>query len=208
MSGRRPPEENGKQSGSGNALTALAIAALGDIIAVGLGILLAISAVILTEADSIDNFRFRAGLVDMERMKEELKATVIKFDRKYVALYTSGGDYIHLNDMPAANLLKRWLVQDVNSWSSEGMILSHDRYALNIKDVELLGPDMAAVVTAENWVLLMRNRETGKRTRGQKKNLIRVRYILKRIEGAWKVLDFEVYAPEDELPPLAGTWGP
>lgn len=178
---------------------------LRDVPAVVLGAFLALAAVLFS-GDSIDNFRFHAGLVDMDRMKAELEATVRSFDRKYVALYTSGGDYSQLNDMPAVNLLKRRLVQDVNSWISEGMILSHDRYALNIKGIELIRPDRAAVVTAENWVLLLRNRETGKRARGQKKNLIRVRYILQRIEGAWKVLEFEVYAPYEELPPLAEVW--
>lgn len=177
------------------------------LIAVCAGVILAFAlAMDLAGERALYHMRFNLGMIDREPIKEDLIRTVKQFDRMYVALFTSGGEYANLNDMPAANSLKRRLVQDVNSWILKGRILSHDRHALNIRKVEIIKSDFATVETDENWVLLLRSRETGKRLGSQKQNLIKVRYILTDKGGVWNVLDFEVYAPDSPVPPLSKAW--
>jgi hypothetical protein len=160
----------------------------------------------LTGDDALYNLSFNLGISDRKPMEEKVIDTVRQFDRMYVALFTSGGDYLSLRGMPAADLLKRRLVQDVNSWSAQGRILSHDRHALNINKVDMISSHMATVETAESWVLILRDRQTGRRMKNQKQNQVRVRYILREYDAGWKVLDFEVYTPESGIPPLAEIW--
>jgi hypothetical protein len=179
---------------------------LPDVAAATIGVMLAFFVNIIAVDDALYNLRFWARLLDREPIRAEIEEVVREFDRKYVLLYTTGGDLSHLADLPAANMIKRRIVQDINSWRSQGKILSHDRHALNIKKVEIIRPDRAAVVTAENWVLIMRSLATGSRTKEQKHNLVRIRYILQRNQGLWRVIEYEVFGPDDEVPALAEIW--
>ena len=189
-----------------------------DLIAACAGALLALALVVSSSDRGMENLAFHMGWYDREAMNDELSATVKEFDRQYVALFTSGGDLSYLNTIPAENLVKRRIVQDINKWSSQDRILSHDRHAFVVKSVEAIRPDRGVVTTEEEWALLMRDRTTGKRMKGQKVNRIRTRYILQRTpggsytagstkpSGGWKVAEFEVYGPSEELPPLAEYW--
>lgn len=175
-----------------------------DLIAAAIGVLLSFALVADLAGDkAFYNLRFNLGISDRGPIKEEIVRIVRQFDRMYVALFTSGGEYVNLNTMPAENILKRRIVQDVNLWISQDMILSHDRHAFNIVKVDIIRPDLATVETQENWVLLLRSRKTGKRMKSQKQNFIKVRYIVTNTDDRWKVQDFEVYSSDSIVPPLA-----
>lgn len=180
---------------------------LRQVLAALLGVALAIGVIAVRQDDALSNLRFHTGLADIDAMKAEAEAALRTFDKKYVAIFTSGGDLEYLRDMPAANLVKRRIVQDLNSWTEKGRILSHDRMAFEISDVEIFMPDRASVVTAENWSFLIRDLETGKRISGEGgSSKIRGRYILQRFEDGWKVIDFIVYDIADEVPPVEDIW--
>lgn len=177
-----------------------------DALAVIIGSLLALSCVIAIAPNAIENFRFHLGFYDGEGVEEELVSTVKKFDRLYVGFFTSGGDLSRLPEFPAAPLVKRRIVQEINSWSGRGDIFSHDRHMFEINDVDLFRLDMGYVETAESWRYLMRDRATGHRAEGEKSAYIRVRYILRKQGAQWRVEDFEVYGAGDEIPPVASGW--
>jgi hypothetical protein len=172
-----------------------------------IGVLGALAIVLPRTPGAWEHLRFRLGLLDVEAMQAEAVTTVKHFDTLYVRFFTSGGDLTGLSDFPAANLVKRRIVQDINAWTAQGGILSHDRMAFEFKSVDVLAPDRAVVVTEEIWQYLLRDIVTGSRTENGKINAIRVRYILRRHETRWRVEEFEVYGANDDIPPLVYRWG-
>ena len=128
-----------------------------DTFALAAGAFLALSVILISNQNAIENFRFHSGFYDSVGVEEELVSTVRKFDRLYVEFYTSGGDISPLNEFPAANLVKRRIVQEIEGWAMKDSIFSHDRYMFEIRDVRLFRPDMGYVETAESWKYLLRN---------------------------------------------------
>ncbi len=177
-----------------------------DVLAIVVGAILAVAVIFIVQPDAMENYRFHFGSYDTEQVEGELVETVKTFDKLYVKFFTSGGDLSSLHEFPAANLVKRRIVQEINSWSKKDSIFSHDRYMFEIKEVRLVRADMGYVETAESWMYLLRNLNTGKRTKGSKKANIRVRYILRNVDSKWRVEDFEVYDNNDDIPPLADGW--
>ena len=174
--------------------------------AILLGAVGALSLAFFTTAGAGDNLLFHLGMMDMEPAEREAELTVRMFDKLYVRFYTSGGDLTGLNVFPAANLVKRRIVQDINSWAEQGMILSHDRMVFEVKAVRIIGPATAIVETNEIWQYIIRDLVTGSRTKEGKSNLIKVRYILRSSGGKWRVEEFEVFGAGDKLPPLGKLW--
>ncbi len=177
-----------------------------DVLAIVVGAMLAVAVIFFVQPDAMENYRFHMGSYDAAQVEDELVATVKEFDKLYVNFFTSGGDLSRLHEFPAANLVKRRIVQEINSWSEKDSIFSHDRYMFEIKDVRHFRADRGYVETAESWMYLLRNLNTGKRAKGSKRADIRVRYILYKLDGQWRVEDFEVYNIEDDIPALADTW--
>ncbi len=174
--------------------------------AILLGAVGALALSFFTSAGAGDNLFFHLGMLDMEPAEREAELTVRRFDNLYVRFYTSGGDLTGLNVFPAANLVKRRIVQDINAWAEQGRILSHDRMSWEVKAVRIIAPDTAIVETDEAWQYIIRDIATGSRTKEEKTNLIKVRYILRSAGGKWRVEEYEVFGAGDKLPPLGERW--
>lgn len=185
-----------------------------DALAMLVGLIGAFVILLSTAVDAGRNLRFYLGLYDRAALTAEIDRTVRDFDSLYVRFFTSGGDLAALGVFPAENLVKRRIVQDINSWSVRDQILSHDRFFFKVANVELLNPVLAAVETEEAWAFIVRDRVTGQRlgdraggkAGGRQNNNIQVRYYLRRHPGGWRVAEFEVYAPGDEIPPVPALW--
>lgn len=181
-----------------------------DVLALALGVVAAIAVVLFTTPEAGRNLRFHLGLFDRQAISAEVESTVMEFDSMYARFFTSGGDLTGLGEFPAENLVKRRIVQDINSWSMRDQILSHDRFKFRILNIELLNPSMAAVETEEAWAFIVRDRKTGQRLigreGGQQNNNIKARYYLRRGARGWRVAEFEVYAPGDNIPPVPRRW--
>ncbi len=177
-----------------------------DVAAAAAAIALAF-AVFLVKADGAwEGLRFRLGLINREAAIKEVKDTVSVFNIYYARLFSAAGDVEGLNLFPADNLIKRRVIQEINSWKEQGIALVYDRHALDIKSVELLGPRRAVVLTEETWALVPRDITTGRKPPGAKTLRCRYRYLLGKIDGEWKVLEYDVYNMIDQLPPISKSW--
>lgn len=173
-----------------------------EIVSSALGALLAIAAAVATMPGAGSYFRHSLGLWDEKASRGELVATITAFNQYYAKFFDTGGDLDGLHLFPASNLLKRRMVQDINSWSEMGLVLVHDKFGLEVDSITILSPEKAVAVTSESWALMVRSRDGREAPRGTQSLNIRVRYILERKSGAWTVSDFDVYSPQDEVPPF------
>jgi len=169
-----------------------------DLASLATGVLLALVLSIASSGGAaMYNLRYNLGMLNTPEIHSELQETVELFNKRYVALFTSGGDMSHLSGMPAENLVKRRIVQDINIWTADGKILSHDKQGIEFLNVELLRSDMAFVDTRESWNFILRDRTTGSRTKSGKSVNIAVRYILRPDRGSWRVSDYLISSMED-----------
>jgi hypothetical protein len=177
-----------------------------DIAAAAAGLVLAVAVFFLKADGAWEGIRFRLGLVDRQAVVLEVKDAVSVFNIYYARLFSAAGDVEGLNLFPADNLIKRRVIQEINTWKERGVALVYDRHALDIKSVELLGPRRAVTVTEETWALVLRDLATGKKSAGSKVLQARYRYLLGKIDGAWKVLAYDVYGMNDPMPSVPESW--
>jgi len=72
-----------------------------------------------------------------------------------------------------------------------------------LESVDLVSPVSAAAVAREVWFLTIQDRDTRKSLMsGVKANPIRVRYLMRKEEGTWRVIEYEVFGPDDTIPEL------
>ena len=135
-------------------------------------------------------------------VRKELERTIDQFNKLYASFYVTGGNSDALSAFPAANLVKRRIYQDINQWRDRGQWLIHDLHNEEISRVEVLSPVWAVVETRETWDLWLRDIETGKKT-GRRTNAIKVRYHLTRSGDRWGVVEYEVFGPNEDLPPIS-----
>lgn len=150
--------------------------------------------------------RFRTGFFDREDAIQQARETVAVFNIYYARFLSSAGDVEGLNLFPADNLIKRRVIQEINSWKERGSALVFDKHALNITGVELLGPERAVVTTEERWALVLRETATGRKTSGVKILHGRYRYLVGGLGNAGKVLEYDVFNMQDPLPPVPESW--
>jgi hypothetical protein len=158
--------------------------------------------------DPLDNLKFHTGLYNTAEEKKVIEMTLKQFNKHFATLFNTGGELQSLNYIPAANLVKRRIVQELNEWSSNNQVLVYDRDVFEIKNIEILSPKRAVVMANEVWFLNVQNREKRHEKSGVKANPIKVRYILGKHDDRWKVIELEVYGKDDSIPPLRteGVW--
>jgi hypothetical protein len=158
--------------------------------------------------DSLDNLKFHTGLYNTAEEEKVIEMTLKQFNKHFATLFNTGGDLQSLNYIPAENLVKRRIVQEINEWSSNNEVLVYDRDVFEIEDIEFYSPERAVVTAEEVWFLNVQNREKRYKKSGVKASPIRVRYILVKHDDRWKVSEFEVYGKDDPVPPLRreGVW--
>jgi hypothetical protein len=172
------------------------------IISVIAGMMLAIVISFLSHDNAIQNVMFRTGLYDRETEKKTVQETLKLFNRNFATFFNTGGNLSGLNEFPAENMIKRRIFQEINKWTKNNQIIVYDKDVFEIESIDFPDPDRATAVTREVWFLNIQEKETRKHLSPVKASSIRVRYIMKKIEGNWRVLEYEVFADTDDIPAM------
>ena len=172
------------------------------VIAAILGALLALCVAMLIKHGSVDHLKYSLGLWDKEAARKEVLAALDSFTQYYSKFFNTGGDLEGLGVFPAANLVKRRIVQDINAWTDQNLVLVYDKFGFEVESVEVLSPEKSLVVTKESWALMVRQRDNRSIGKGMQSLSMRVRYIFGREAGIWKVQEYEVYTIDDDIQPF------
>lgn len=179
-----------------------------NIIAFAAAVITAFAIAYSAHRDPLDHFTFRIGLYDTAEDEKAVEDTIKLFNKHFAALFNTGGDLSSLNYIPADNLIKRRIVQEINEWTSHDQILVYDKDVADIQGIEFLSPGRSVAVTREVWFLNVQNRQKRSEKSGVKANEIRVRYILQKIDRHWRIIECEVFGKDDPIPSLRteGMW--
>lgn len=172
------------------------------ILTVVAGILAALSLSFATSEQSLANFRFHAGLFDRTAARKNVEQTLKKFNVHFASFFNTGGMLEGLNEFPAENMVKRRVFQDINTLLSANTIMVYDKDQFKLKDVAFIDPLRAVAIADEVWFLSLHDAKTRARLSGVKASTIQVRYLLRKQEGGWRVVDFQVFAKDDAIPDL------
>lgn len=173
-----------------------------NIVSLIAGIILAFTVSLFIHKNGINNLFFHMGVYDMPGEEKAIEDTLKLFNRHFATFFNTGGRLEGLNEFPAANLIKRRIFQDINKWNKENSVLVYDKDLFEIISLEILAPIRAVAVAKEVWFLNVKDRETRKNLSAVKANPIKIRYILKKIDGSWRVIEYEVFGKDDDIPPL------
>ena len=163
---------------------------------------LAAAATFASAPDALQWFRFRVGNYDMAGETASIGATIKLFSSCVAGFYDSGGVKTGLNVIPAENLVKRRIFQDIQNMKNVGLLLVIDRDKSVVKDVRFIDMTHAVAVVDEDWFFAMQEYGTRKPLSGKKANIITVRYFLRKVWGRWIVSEYEVYGRGDGMPPV------
>ena len=152
--------------------------------------------------NSFRNLSFHLGFYDRPAEETHIEDTINLFNKHYATFFNTGGKLDGLNEFPAANLIKRRIFQEINDWRKKNQVLVYDKDSFDIEDITLLNPVTAVAVAKEVWFLSVQERDTRKKLSPVKANSIQVRYILKKREGTWSVVEYEVFGSRDNIPSL------
>ncbi len=172
-----------------------------NIVSIICGVTLALMLSFFANSNALMNLRFHLGLYDIPAEEKQVEDTLKLFNRNFATLFNTGGDLsVALNEFPAANMIKRRVVQEINDWAGNNKVLVYDKDVFEIETIILLSPGRALAVTREVWFLNVQNRENRREKSGVKASPIRVRYFLKKIDSKWRVIEYEVFGKDDDIP--------
>jgi len=153
-----------------------------------------------TNPAGMRNLRFHLGWYDRSAREAQIGETLKIFNRLFATFYATGGRLEGLNDFPAGQMVKRRVFQDIFTFTEQNAILVYDRDLFQLKKVRLPDPERAVALADEVWFLTLQESATRKAKGPSKANRLQVRYLLRAEQGVWRVVDFEVYGPDDVVP--------
>lgn len=166
------------------------------------GMLLALMVSLFSHSEGLQNFKFQLGMYDEAIDEKAIAETLKLFNKHFATFFNTGGNLAGLNEFPAANMIKRRIFQEINKWTKDNQIIVYDKDVFEIETIDLLDPVSAVVLVKEVWFLSIQERETRKHLSPVKANPLRVRYFMKKTDGSWRVVEFEVFAGTDDITPV------
>ena len=160
------------------------------------GIILSSSVSFFSHENSLENAAFYLGLDKRSAEEKAIEETLKLFNKHFATFFNTGGSLRGLNEFPAANMVKRRIFQ-INEWSKKNQVIVYDKDHFEIETINMLSPVSAFAVAREVWFLSVQDRTTRKHLSQTKANPIRVRYLLKKVNGSWGVLEYEVFSKND-----------
>ncbi len=174
-----------------------------NIVSIICGVILALILSFFANHNALMNLRFHLGLYDTPTEEKKIEATLKLFNRNFATLFNTGGNLaLSLNEFPAANMIKRRVVQEINDWAGNNKVLVYDKDVFELEKIDLISPERAMAVSREVWFLNVQNRKNRSEKSGVKANPIRVRYLLKKIDNKWLVIEYEVFGKDDDIPEM------
>ncbi len=135
-----------------------------------------------------------------EPERSEVIGTVRDFERYYADFFASGGDPLHVGDIPASTPVKHQLFRDLGFVRESGLVLVQDLATFEPRDAVRTGPTTAEVLVAEEWNYAYQraaDRVPAARLTGMGRGF---RYALERVDGGrWVVV---AWWPDDSAKPV------
>jgi hypothetical protein len=165
------------------------------------GIILALFVSFISHEQGLMNLGFHLGTYESEKEEKKIEDTLRLFNRNFASFFNTGGGLAGLNEFPAANMIKRRIFQEINDWKKNNQIIVYDRDVFELESIDLMSPVSAVAIAREVWFLTVQDRETRKSlSRGVKANPVRIRYLMKKDGDNWRVLEYEVFGVDDDIP--------
>ena len=172
------------------------------ILSVLAGIILSVAVSFFSHKNSLENLGFHLGLYNIAGEEKAIEETLKLFNKHFGTFFNTGGKLEGLSEFPASNLIKRRIFQEINEWTKKNQILVYDKDSFKIEEITLFNSATAIAVAKEVWFLNVQERDTRKKISPVKANPIRVRYVIKKLEGMWRVVEYEVFSNENDIPAL------
>ena len=167
------------------------------------GIILAFCVSLFSHEQGLRNLSFHLGMYDSQKEEKEIENTLNLFNRNFASFFNTGGSLAGLNEFPAANMIKRRIFQEINDWKKINQVLVYDKDVFELENIDLLSPLSAVAVAREVWFLNIREEDMRKSPdAGVKANPIRIRYHMRRQGDGWRVIEYEVFGLDDDIPEL------
>lgn len=171
-----------------------------ELAAIAGAFLVAVISVGAFNQNPLRSLTYYLGLYDKDGMTKKIEETIKHFNRDYATLYNTGGPTTILGSFPADNLIKRRILQEIRYWDSLDAFMVYDKDTVKIEKIDFPSPDQAVVVAKEIWYISAQNVTTRKPISTLKRNPERIRYLMRNIQGKWRVMEYEVYDEKDTIP--------
>ncbi len=166
------------------------------------GIILASSVSLFSHEKGLMNLAFHLGMHDKAAVEKNVVETLNLFNRNFATFFNTGGNLAGLNEFPAAKMIKRRVFQEISDWKKKNQLLVYDKDSFEIENMQLVNHVTAVAVAKEVWFLNVQEMGSRKKLSPVKANPIQVRYFLKKVDGAWRVVEYEVFGSRDDIPAL------
>jgi hypothetical protein len=134
---------------------------------------------------ALDRWKFLPG-----QENEAIKGSIDLYNKIYTDLYTSNGVPLRLDDFPASKQLKHELFQNLGYLRSNELVLVFDMASLVVKEIKRPSSAIAEVTVFEEWNYVFQNTQTRATARSIKGMGQGYKYILRKFNGEWLVIDY------------------
>jgi hypothetical protein len=157
-------------------------------------------ALISNGTEAVGNMVFNLHLVPRGADERRISAAIHQYNSASAGIYLSGGLKDELNIIPALQLQKRRLFQDVNLLKGDGIVMVFDRDEEKVTRVTFVNPQFALAESEENWAVALKSATTFAPSSNVKGCRVRVRYQMRRARGQWVVDAAEVFPRNETIP--------
>jgi len=151
--------------------------------------------------DAVDNFFFHLGLNDA-REKAAVEDAVLLYNKVSASFYSTAGDDLRdgIAVIPAAPLIKRRLVKDINVLKGDGLLMVFDRDSLDMRKVYFIHRNFAVAETDEVWGVALQDVHTRKPVFNVKAVVVKARYQFIKEKEKWVIYEVDVYPKDEDIP--------
>jgi hypothetical protein len=165
------------------------------------------SSYLINKENALDNLKFNISSEYKHQEIEAIKSAVKQYNTNSASFYNSAGFLAGIDEIPAAPLLKRMLLKDINMLKRDNLVMVFDKDSVEFDDVTFISREIAVAHTHEVWAVMLQEIETRKPSSTIKGVEINVRYALYKgslrgEEPHWVVFEVSVYPKGEKIPEL------
>jgi len=148
------------------------------------------------------------GVVEEQRAIDDIIMSIKQYNKNSAGFYSTAGDSLEgLAVIPASQLLKRRLFQDINMLKRDGLVMVFDLDSQKVKHSRLLNRTTATATTEEVWAIALQDVQTRKPLSNVKAITVSVRYLLhyelnSTGNATWVIYEADVYPKGETVPDL------
>lgn len=165
-------------------------------------------AVLQNSSGAVPNALYHLGLFDAQRVRDAIATSIDQYNKNSAGFYATAGEAREgLAVIPASQLQKRRLFQDINMLKGEGLAMVFDMDSMQIMSTRLLNRTTAVARTKEVWAVALQDIRTRRPVFNVKAVEVEVRYLLHDERGplgrrTWIIHEVDVYPKGEAVPEL------